>query len=425
MIKRLMESCAHFLLGPPFMFVGLVLALIERQCTDSSRLPAVLLGITPIIDKKYLAQALRKQGYLSISFAYHVYSIHSVRDFDYTPERIFPRLARMNLIRALVPYFFFLWGLANFQVFILDFDGGFLRSTPYRFLEWRIMNLAGRRIIAVPYGGDALDLRRCRDPNTVAAALRDYPKMSKDARDIERRVTYYSGRSSFVVAGGNMIDFLPRFDLLVPSSLVIDTEEWQDDKSRSGALNGRPVKILHAPNHRNIKGTQFLIQACEELRAEGVPVELIIKERVPNSEIKRLMREVDIVASGFVFGFYEMFAVEGMSMCKPVMNYWRPDLKFIYSTYSWASECPIVDTPVADLRKNIKMLVDNPELRRQLGEAGRRYVEKYHSHEAIGRLFDKIIRKVWFGEKTEFLPSGVRAALAALPLGTRMRVRER
>jgi glycosyltransferase involved in cell wall biosynthesis len=168
-----------------------------------------------------------------------------------------------------------------------------------------------------------------------------------------------------------------------------------------------------------------LIQACQELSAEGVPIELIIKERVPNAEIKKLMREVDIVASGFVTGFYEVFAVEGMSMCKPVMNYWRPDLKSIYSTYSWASECPIVDTPVADLRKNIKMLVDNPELRRQLGEAGRRYVEKYHSHEAIGRLFDKVIRKVWFGEKTEFLPSGVRAALAALPLGTGMRVRER
>lgn len=82
---------------------------------------------------------------------------------------------------------------------------------------------------------------------------------------------------------------------------------------------------MHAPNHRHIKGTEFLIQACEELRAEGMPIELMLKERTPNSEIRRLMRDADIVASAFVMGCYELFAIEGMSMGKPVLNYCRPE----------------------------------------------------------------------------------------------------
>jgi glycosyltransferase involved in cell wall biosynthesis len=110
------------------------------------------------------------------------------------------------------------------------------------------------------------------------------------------------------------------------------------------------------------------------------------------------MRGADIVASGFIMGYYELFAIEGMSMGKPVLNYWRPDLKLIYSKHSYASHCPIMDTPVCRLKENIRLLAGNPDLRRQLGRAGRRYVEEHHSYRAIGQLFDRIIRKVWLAE---------------------------
>jgi glycosyltransferase involved in cell wall biosynthesis len=48
------------------------------------------------------------------------------------------------------------------------------------------------------------------------------------------------------------------------------------------------------------------------------------------------------------------------------------------------------------------MLIEHPELRKELGLAGRRYIEKYHSLEAMGRILDKIYRKVWFGETVDF-----------------------
>jgi len=46
----------------------------------------------------------------------------------------------------------------------------------------------------------------------------------------------------------------------------------------------------------------------------------------------------------------------------------------------------------------LRMLIENPKMRHELGEAGRRYVLKYHSYEAMGRMWDSIYRKVWYCE---------------------------
>ena len=315
----------------------------------------------------------------------------------------------MRRARLVLPYLCFLWAFVNFEVFIMDFDGGFLRSTPFRFLEFPMYTLARRKVIAIPYGSDILDLRRCRDTATRTAILQDYPGTGTNYREVERRVKHYARWASFIITGGIWLDFLPRFDLVVTNVAAIDVDEWSD-KPRKGAKDscsrGGAIRILHAPNHRHVKGTEFLVQACEELRAEGVPIELMLKERTPNSEIRRLMRDADIVASAFVMGCYELFAIEGMSMGKPVLNYCRPALRLICSAHSHDSECPILDTPVSRLKENIRRLADNPDLRERLGQAGRLYVEKYHSYEAVGQLFDKVIRKVWFGELIDFSPQG-------------------
>jgi glycosyltransferase involved in cell wall biosynthesis len=398
-VKQIIIACVRLLLIVIVLPLAFLLACIWHRRASRSRLPAVLFGLSPLINNKYWSHALKKLDYTSASFVYNLYAINREEDFDYTPEKIFPRASRNKFFPLVRPYLCFFWGLKNFDIFVLDFDGGFLRGTPLQFLEFPLLALAGRKIIANPYGSDVMDVRRCSDPMFKAAILRDYPMLTEKADEIRRRVLHYCRWASFIICGGVMIDFLPRADLLITSILGIDTNEWRDAGPHVAQRNTASIKILHAPNHTNIKGTDFLVKACEELRAEGLPVELIIKQKVPNQEIKELMRDADIVASAFLTGYYELFAIEGMSLGKPVLNYWRPDLKAIYSTYSFASECPVMDTPVEKIKGNVRKLATNSSLRAQLGEAGRRYVEKYHSHEAIGQTFDKIVREVWYDAK--------------------------
>jgi len=107
----------------------------------------------------------------------------------------------------------------------------------------------------------------------------------------------------------------------------------------------------------------------------------------------------DILAEQFGMPWYGLNAMEGMSLAKPVMSdlsdthYTEPFLR-----YTGLDECPIVSTPVGEIKERLRMLVENPQLRRELGAAGRRYVLKYHSYEAAGRMWNVIYRKVWYGE---------------------------
>jgi glycosyltransferase involved in cell wall biosynthesis len=200
-----------------------------------------------------------------------------------------------------------------------------------------------------------------------------------------------------VIAGADWVDYMPRWDALIAGHFAIDTEEWKPEDRSGDWGDRRPVVVLHAPNHREIKGTRFLIQACEELKKEGVPIELKLVEKVPNARIKELMAECDIVADQFIVGWYALFAIEGMSMGKPVMTYLRPDLAELYTVYSYGADCPLVNTHPLHIKDILKRLVGDAPLRSDLGRQGRQYVEKYHSLQGVGLMLDAIYRRVWPG----------------------------
>ncbi len=39
---------------------------------------------------------------------------------------------------------------------------------------------------------------------------------------------------------------------------------------------GTPLRILYAPDHPEFKGAKYLLAAVEELKAEGIPIELVL-----------------------------------------------------------------------------------------------------------------------------------------------------
>ena len=79
------------------------------------------------------------------------------------------------------------------------------------------------------------------------------------------------------MSGVDWVDYMPWWDRIDVGHFAIDMKQWQPRTARRQRRD--KVVVLHAPNHREIKGTRFLIRACEELAAEGVPVELELLER--------------------------------------------------------------------------------------------------------------------------------------------------
>ena len=66
----------------------------------------------------------------------------------------------------------------------------------------------------------------------------------------------------------------------------------------------------------------------------------------------------------------------------------------VFRRYSFLNECPILSTTPETLKENLRILIENPELRDELGRLGRMYVEKYHSYKAAQYMFTNIFKKL-------------------------------
>jgi hypothetical protein len=149
--------------------------------------------------------------------------------------------------------------------------------------------------------------------------------------------------------------------------------------------------IIHAPTNPLFKGTAFIEQAIERLRSEGHLFRYIRIEHMSNAEALDLYQQADIVVDQILCGSYGMFAVEAMSLGKPVVGYIREDL---IPTY--LEEPPIVPGNPDEVYDSLKQLLLQPELRSKIGRNSRRYVEKYHALDAVTKRLMDIYRQVRF-----------------------------
>jgi glycosyltransferase involved in cell wall biosynthesis len=373
-------------------------ALIERYRRRPGE-PRIVWGTAPVINMKYHSRAARLMGYESETVVESVMAMHRPEDCDWVtsdPERrpfgrmrAFPPLLRANLD----PYRTLAWAIRRFDVFVYYSSSTALRHTPAKFLELQLLKLARKRLVLLAYGADVHATTRMKGLLFKHALSMDYPEFVRHPEETLRTLHYCSRYADHIVSGVDWVEYMPWWDSLTCGHFAIDTEEWKP--SPRPFRPGETIKVLHAPNHREIKGTRFLIEACEELQAEGYPIELQVVEGVPNERLRELMRECDIIADQFIMGWYALFAIEGMALGKPVLCYLRPDLLELYTLYSFAGGCPVFDTPPLQIKDRLRELVEDPQLRAELGEQGRRYVEAHHSLESVGRMFDGIFERVY------------------------------
>ncbi len=396
----------------PFALILIALqALRTRRATlklqRHGEKPRLVYGPIPIISIKFISQAMRQKGYEAKTFVYEVYNIHKREDYDYLLSdfliiSFLPRGMKKLVVTVCGPYVVFLWLLPRFDIFHYFFDGGFLSRTSLRFLEVQLLQLAGKKVIVMPYGSDVAVPTLIRSLLFRHALVMNYPHLGPRERLTCKWIRYFTSRADFIVACLFHAETLPLWNLLTTHYYPIDTETWLPSTYES-SNNGKdgPVTIVHASNHRGLKGTEVLFEACEQLRNEGYQINLHLLEGVANTRVKEIMINSDIVAEQFIHG-YGLTAIEGMSLGKPVISNLSDDHYYqVHRLHTGLDECPIVSTSISQIKDHLRMLITNPTLRRQIGEAGRRYVAKFHSYEAVGTMWELIYRKIWFTENIE------------------------
>lgn len=372
-----------FVLGPFFVLIAFVARMRRKSI--------VAIGPEPLINNVHHKKALESFGYSAVTVVTHTYFITNQFDRDFYRKIVGWRNAD-RFICSFVCQCWILWNSAALYVY---FNGGPFGAVPFlRAFEPFLYQIAKVKVVVMPYGGDVQELTRSPNLLLKDAIARDYPGFRFDRGKVEDRIDRWIRHADAVISGVEWVDYMYYWDYLSVAHFSIDLERMNEvprvDRGESDC-----VRVLHAPNHRTIKGTPAIQKAVEELQSEGVKVELRLVEKVSNEELLKEIAECDIVADQLVIGWYAMFAIEGMAMGKPVVCRIRDDLREFYEEVGAlrVGELPLVSATPATVKDELRSLCElSASERKELGIKGRGYVEKYHSTESIGAWFDEINR---------------------------------
>lgn len=366
--------------------------------------PRLFWGPVPILNNKYWSKALSKEYSSKTVMTNYYDAINTREDFDlYMYDIIesftsFPKF----LVWRYKEYFLMYYLLKNFDIFHIPFSGTFLGNTPLWNKEQELFKLLNKKTVLLPYGADAYLYSRIKNESFQQALLISYPEAARNEAVISERLMHWSKYADFIPAGF-MIDGFPRWDAVVGNFVTVSDSVLEGEKHyNNGNGSGKPVVIVHCPNHRGAKGTEFIVAAVNELKNEGFNIDFRLLERLQNTEILKILKaDADILVEQLIMG-YGLNAIEGMaSGVATVSNLDNECYTRLFRRYGSLNECPIVSATPENIKSVLKILILDPKLRETIGKAGKKFALKYHSEDFARYLFGKIYDKIWYGKNVD------------------------
>jgi glycosyltransferase involved in cell wall biosynthesis len=349
----------------------LALSLGQRRYSVWTGRPIITLGVK--------ARAERLLGVPALSVVTQSY--HVSNEFD-------RRLASASSPRAwryLVAWAALAWALLLARRIHTFHDAGFLppddRFT-FNSRELWLYRAFGLQHLVWSYGADVrtrAETRALGEPNCCthcdAVGLHCICDSAKGRRNVERIARH----ATLMATMGDMNEYVPmaRKDLFF----------WPLDLSQDKFAEGAPVlardgrlRVVHAPNHPQFKGSHYLLSAIEQLQAEGVPVELVRVERMANEEALLTYRTADVVFDQCLIGFHGYFALEALALGKPVMVFIRKPSYLLHP-----EECPLINVTRETIADTLRALSQDRGRLAELGRRSREYVARYYGLQAFAQ----------------------------------------
>lgn len=275
------------------------------------------------------------------------------------------------------------WALARHDVFIFGF-----RTTFLRLRDLAILRRLGKRVVMVFHGSDA------RPPyvdgaDMDPAAGRSIGDCAALARTKKRDIETLERSAHVIVAFPLYGHFFTRpivgfHDIGIPQPLIADFPALVPEPPAP------PLRVLHAPSNPFVKGTARIREVIAGLVAEGVPIELVELVGVPNSAVREELARCHFV----VDQLYSDIPVTGL--VAEAARYGRPS---VLGGYGWDEirrlmpnlEWPPVEFCHPDeLEAAVRRLAMDPDHRRALGLAARRFAETWAAERVAGRFVELI-----------------------------------
>lgn len=310
-----------------------------------------------------LASAERDLGYDATSIQYVAHK------YDFGTDKTLNLSRNSNPLKKVATTgLFALEALRKYDVFHLYF-GNTLFPHPYPDLP--LMKALGKKIVFHFCGCEVrqrdntlakYQVSGCHECVSLVCLAKHHPEPSR--ADVA------------LVSTPDLLEFVPGA-ILMPGP--VDLKKWTPRPARTSPIShDDPVRILHAPSDREIKGTRHLLHAIERLKAAGYPVELMLLEGVPHNEVVEYCNKADIAVDQLMIGAYGTVSIEMMAKGVPVICRIRDDLRPHY-----APDLPVISAEPygadgRDIYSVLEKLVQEPERWTDLGRQGIEYVAREH-----------------------------------------------
>jgi len=391
--KRLLLNFIFVFLSMPYVVICLLFAIASRVFKKNNIKPRLVWGSKPIMNNHYWSDAMTQDGFESTTFVDGCVSINNRDDWDLLLQDQYKFLPFI-----LKSFFAFIHSLFVYDVFFISFSGYFIGQTPLWWIQAYVYKIARKKVVVLAYGGDSYVYHKIRSTALIHGLMMSYPGAAREQNKISRRVKYWCKHADVLIPGLMGPDGFGRWDILTPSPIALNSQLWELSKRQNYSDGSQSTVIIaHAPNHRGFKGTEFIISAVQKLKDEGFKVELLLLEGLKNFEVRRILyKQVDILVDQLIYTGYALNALEGMSSGLPVISNIEDEAYTLpFRRWSYLDECPIISASPETIVDTLRKLVTRPKLRHQIGSAGRKYVEKYHSYEASQYLFGEVIRYLY------------------------------
>ena len=270
-----------------------------------------------------------------------------------------------RLLRAL----FFIYALPNYDYFHFHYGRTFL---PKR-LDIAILKLFNKKIILHFHGADVGNVDGIYYKNDKLLGLIEGKSIPPTVTEEQKKLILQTRKYAdlVLVSTPDLLDVM-REAVYFPNSLP----RFEGKNLRSPEKKNQHIIIVHAPTNRRKKGTDLIVKVISKLLKEKTSIEFKLIENTDYYKARRIYQGADIAIDQLLQGWYGVFSIEMMALGKPVLCYIRDDLKRKY-----APSLPVVPTNPTSLYKDLKNLISDAVLRKELGERGRRYVVENHSPE--------------------------------------------
>jgi hypothetical protein len=254
-------------------------------------------------------------------------------------------------------------------------------------IELWLLRLLNRKIIIQYQGDDARQGDYCLRTYAISPATQVNEHYYHPASDRQKRsqIQLLARHCQAIYAlNPDILNVLPHKAKFLPYTHIM-LEDWP--VCYSDPSSKLPLRIAHAPTHRQIKGTSHFIAALERLRKAGFEFELVLIENLSREEAKSIYKTVDVVLDQLFVGWYGGLAVEAMALGKPVVCYIR-DEDLVHIPRDMKDALPVIRASISTLDEDLrKLLSSTRETLVDIGKRSRSYVEQWHDPKTVVKMF--------------------------------------